>query len=192
MPNHCYNELEIEGPACEVERWVKAHTVPATKGKEEGLTFEGSVPMPDELRPLQDGPDSGVSTASADKMIRDKEDPASKRTLVKRYGYDNWYDWSVFNWGTKWDAYEVEWHDKPITTYTSTKHQVKWCDVSVAFVTAWQPPEIWLNTMAAKYGALSFTIIYRVEGMDPSVEVQHDDRERELVCEKERLRNASK
>jgi hypothetical protein len=24
--------------------------------------------------------------------------------MVAKYGYSNWYDWSVANWGVKWDA----------------------------------------------------------------------------------------
>jgi len=40
----------------------------------------------------------------------------------------NWYDWSVDNWGTKWDACQLLWH------------QHDDCGVSFDFDTAWSPP----------------------------------------------------
>ncbi len=40
----------------------------------------------------------------------------------------NWYDWSVSNWGTKWDACSMSWHQHDDHT------------VSFDFDTAWSPP----------------------------------------------------
>ena len=40
----------------------------------------------------------------------------------------NWYDWSVDNWGTKWDACNMSWHQHDDHT------------VSFDFDTAWSPP----------------------------------------------------
>ena len=33
---------------------------------------------------------------------------------TKRYGYKDWYDWSIANWGTKWNASETRVFDKGI------------------------------------------------------------------------------
>lgn len=34
------------------------------------------------------------------------------------YGYTSWYDWSIDNWGTKWNAYDIE--EKPYGVYFET------------------------------------------------------------------------
>lgn len=47
-------------------------------------------------------------------------------SLIKKYGYYNWYDWSIANWGTKWNACDVD-----ITEDC----------LSIQFDTAWSCPE---------------------------------------------------
>jgi hypothetical protein len=43
----------------------------------------------------------------------------------KKYGKNNWYDWSYTNWGTKWNAYDMDKID----------------DYSMQFSTAWSMPD---------------------------------------------------
>lgn len=45
------------------------------------------------------------------------------------YGYDNWYDWSINNWGTKWDVHKME----KINDHRNTF-------IELEFETAWGPP----------------------------------------------------
>ena len=45
----------------------------------------------------------------------------------RKYGYTDWYDWSIENWGTKWDAYEVD--------YKVNKNSIR-----LNFQTAWATP----------------------------------------------------
>lgn len=44
---------------------------------------------------------------------------------IKKYNCVSWYDWSIKNWGTKWDAYEC----------SGTPEEGK-----LTFLTAWSPP----------------------------------------------------
>jgi len=46
-----------------------------------------------------------------------------------QYGYDNWYDWCINEWGTKWDVGDGQ----GIQTWTDT-------DLVVYFDSAWSPP----------------------------------------------------
>lgn len=47
--------------------------------------------------------------------------------LVKEYGHDNWWDWRVNNWGTKWQPdIAADFGDKFVITH---------------FLSAWSPPE---------------------------------------------------
>lgn len=53
----------------------------------------------------------------------------------EKYGKDNWYDWSIEHWGTKWNG------GKCRRTYDDT----------VEFETAWATPEPVIKAMSEKY-----------------------------------------
>ena len=77
-------------------------------------------------------------------------------TLIKEYGVSNWYDWSVLNWGTKWDCYDVrEWNiavaDEEMTA-------------TIYYETAWSPAtQLWL-TVSQQYPTLTFFHEFADEG----------------------------
>ena len=71
---------------------------------------------------------------------------------LKKYGYKDWYNWRINNWGTKWDACEGGMRDS------------EW-EVEATFDTAWAPPTPWLEKVSAKYKRLKFTLEYSEEGM---------------------------
>ena len=60
----------------------------------------------------------------------------------------DWYNWSVENWGTKWDVSDCEIIDQ--SDY----------DVNYTFSTAWSPPIEWLTETAKIYPDLKFEITY--------------------------------
>ena len=53
----------------------------------------------------------------------------------KKYGYSDWYSWSVANWGTKWDACDTD-----ITAHSEDVLQLR-------FSTAWNLPKVWLERL---------------------------------------------
>ena len=66
-------------------------------------------------------------------------------------GYYDWYDWSIANWGTKWDAYHVEAQsDDSSLTYT--------------FQTAWSPPHNIIDLLVKKYSNLTMEHRFCCEG----------------------------
>tara|TARA_B100002019_G_C21247277_1_gene589092 strand:- start:757 stop:1383 length:627 start_codon:yes stop_codon:yes gene_type:complete len=79
MPNWCNNTITITGPKDKITKLYE------TAKKENGL-LQAMYPMPKELE--------------------DTTSPAPKegkpQPLVD--GYDNWYDWRVQKWGSKWDV----------------------------------------------------------------------------------------
>ena len=87
MPNWCNNSVEIyhEDPAM-IERVRTAFNG-------EGLLQE-FIPVPQELRDTVSG-----------SMGEDKREAheAQQAANVKKYGYANWYDFCVNEWGTKWE-----------------------------------------------------------------------------------------
>ena len=60
----------------------------------------------------------------------------------RKYGENNWYDWNIRNWGTKWNAYSGE-LDKE--------------NFAILFSTAWAMPEPICQTLSAQFPDVDFT-----------------------------------
>ena len=105
MPNWCSNHLTLRHPDPEMIEKVAA-------AFNEGKLFNSLVPMPEELR---------NTTSPSDQPNAD---------LIAKYGYDNWRDWSINNWGTKWEANSEE---GAIVEQSEN-------EIVLVFDTAWAPP----------------------------------------------------
>ena len=80
MPNWCNNTIDLKGPKNKINKlWKSAN--------KEGF-LQAMYPMPKEL-------EDTTSPARPD---------GEPQPLVD--GHDNWYDWRVNNWATKWDRSE--------------------------------------------------------------------------------------
>lgn len=100
-------------------RWTSDDTLSVHEAEEE-ISFSKVLPMPDEL--IDTTYPSDVSSYVSKKK--------SER-LINKYGFDNWYDWRWYNWGTKWDLAESRFGDpdKDGNIY------------SFGFLTAWATPD---------------------------------------------------
>lgn len=120
MPNYCSNSLYIDGDANTLRELTEF-----VRTSENAFDFKKIVPMP---KNIYRGP------------LGDKE--------KEIYGKNNWYDWSVENWGTKWnsiDAYIV--------------------DDEIAFLTAWSPCEPVIETLAKTFPSMRFVYEFCEIGM---------------------------
>ncbi len=89
MPNWCSNHITVRGGnQAEIQRLAKAFA--------EGELCQAVIPVPDEL----------IDTMSGSFGDPEKQAELEARTArnVEKYGYGNWYDFCVNNWGTKWDV----------------------------------------------------------------------------------------
>ena len=77
----------------------------------------------------------------------------------------DWYDWSIGNWGTKWDA-----------CYPHIEKDDEEC-FAVTFDSAWSPPIEWLENIVHMFPKLYFTLEYEEPGMCFAgiLEIQHNN-----------------
>lgn len=112
MPNWCNNGVTLRhaDPAM-IER--------AARALQEGKFLQEFVPCPQELRDTVSGSMS-EDTRAAHEAQMDRN--------VSLYGYKDWYDFSINEWGTKWDV---------------SSDNVEIVDANTAtagFDSAWSPP----------------------------------------------------
>ncbi len=91
MPNWCNNNLILEhdDPAM-IQR--------AYDALERGELLQEFIPVPQELKET-------ISGGYGDPVEQAKLEAQTKANIEK-YGYGNWYDFCVGEWGTKWDVGE--------------------------------------------------------------------------------------
>ena len=103
----------------------------------------------------------GSLKAKRDTIIKHLNDKVTAKEMkegqqaldnIKKYGHKDWYNWSIENWGTKWDACEG---GTNVCDY----------EVNASFDTAWAPPTPWLEKVSVKYKKLRFELEYTEEGM---------------------------
>jgi hypothetical protein len=113
MPNWCNNTVELshKDPVM-MERAVKSFN--------DGSFLNEFVPVPEDLN-ITAGRESDEN---AQKALEEKE-----KANQEKYGYTNWYDFCVNEWGTKWDIEPYE----PVTLQEDGR-------LTMSFDSAWSPP----------------------------------------------------
>ena len=71
---------------------------------------------------------------------------------------NNWYDWNVRNWGTKWDVAVGDDNKYPETTMEQHERGVIY-----SFNTAWSPPIPAILALSTQYPELVFHLFYQEE-----------------------------
>ena len=133
MPNWCSNYTRITSEDKTIIDKIR-------KGLEnkEGL-FALFYPIPEELNYQVGNPPTKT----------DEEIEA----LREKYGATDWYDWSLKNWGCKWDACDIDITDDGTDS------------LSIIFSTPWGPPIDFYKKFANDY-KVEIYADYNEEGMD--------------------------
>lgn len=149
MPNWCDNTLVITGKKADRDRLVAQ-----VCGAETAFSFENIiVPPSTDAYHATCSPSVAVDGCALDR----DDDTGGYKNCPHGLGSamsdpDNWYNWNVRNWGTKWDAHaESPMHDEFDTIYR--------------FDTAWAPPILVIEALAAQYPTLNFDLRYAEGGM---------------------------
>jgi len=133
MPNWCENDLVVKGKKEHLDTFRVAVAVLEGENKTD-LSFDKILPMPEELK----------NTTAPSK------NPSEE--LNKKYGADNWYNWSIINWGSKWNACEV---------YLEKRAR----SLLYCFNTAWSPPMPFILKASLLFPELEFALQYFEAGM---------------------------
>jgi hypothetical protein len=125
MPNWCNNTLELQ------------HTDPAMIERARAAMIRGEflhefIPVPKELSETVAG--GFGDTEEQAKLLE------QTKANIEKYGYGNWYDFCVNEWGTKWD---IGGNDYGSPTITAEGKMI------AGFDSAWSPPTTAMEKLAA-------------------------------------------
>ena len=113
MPNWTYNNVQFVGKTEDSVKQLKD----LLKSDDNDFDFNNIIPMPNELSDTVSGSDNA----------KPEWQKKQSQKLISKYGADNWYSWSIENWGTKWNACDTNVElNKNVLSYT--------------FDTAWDAP----------------------------------------------------
>ena len=177
MPNWCVNQVDISGDETEV-----AKLVAFVKSDENSFTFENIVPPPATPMYSSDCTHNKYVCGCESVAQPDPENEGKFMWVIdgKKVEYhgkcpthnehsfsnhpDNWYNWNINNWGTKWSAGEV-WNDRIDDDGKVDGH------TSYNFDTAWSPAEPVVAALAEKFPTLRIAHRYCEAGMGYAGEV---------------------
>ena len=120
MPNWTENDVTFVCKTKEAADQLKS----LLESKEQKFDFNNITPMPIEIRET-------VSGCEDSKPDWQKE---QSKQLKEKYNADDWYDWSVDKWGTKWNSMESK--------MTQTENVLTY-----SFDTAWDAPRRIVETI---------------------------------------------
>ena len=107
MPNWCNNTFKVSASKEQIDGFEKF--LNDNNGKD---WFDFFAPCPEELKKVGD--------------VSFHKEP--DESLVEKYGYSDWYSWSVANWGCKWNCDAQDWNREDDNT------------IGFWFDSPWAPP----------------------------------------------------
>jgi hypothetical protein len=163
MPNWCYNSLTIEGSKELIADVKRILNRPFKQTHDSWNASSGKMELSDTIysnpvfafhniyNHIQDGvPDEEYL----------KQSDFSKSTAeVLSFSGNNWYDWNVRNWGTKWDVAVRDNEEYPETELTDESETL----LIYRFNTAWSPPTEAISKLSLQYPDLDFELSYEEE-----------------------------
>jgi len=151
MPNWVYNSVSVVGKEQRVKEFREKHFTTETdpvdglQSREE-FDFDTIIPMPE-------------TVFRGNLGVEER----------KEHGNNNWYDWSIENWGTKWNAGNTQLHSDKIRVQNGV------AVLEFMFDTAWSLPEPIYEKLAEMYPDLCITVDFDEEGMAFAGELEITD-----------------
>lgn len=151
MPNWVANRVSISGTEQDLKRFIdQANAVPNTLSVDDELSEDGTkkeviLSFANFIAPPQEAIDSGEYHETHGFS---KGNPTGQTA-------NNWYNYNVREWGTKWDV--------SYTSYVETNADGDSSTAVYSFDTAWSPPEPVFRAMVEQYPELQFDIWWEEE-----------------------------
>jgi hypothetical protein len=150
MPNWCSNTLIVEGDLNELVDFKKKVLIPSESIKGDlDFTMEVLYPTPAELLEMTA---PVMWRGEADDEEGKKEFEENAKAIKEKYGHEDWYNWRVSNWGTKWDASD---------SYVDERDGES---LSINYTTAWGPNDNWVKYASEQFPKLKFYLSYEEAG----------------------------
>ena len=122
MPNWCDNQVTITGPNSVIDK-IEKIVKEESNNAENGL-LQFFHPMPKELLDTEAGP-----------IAKTKAEKDERKARKLEFGAENWYDWRVNNWSTKWEVCEFYGVDRQHLNDSLDESMI-----TFGFSSAWSPP----------------------------------------------------
>jgi hypothetical protein len=194
MPNWTANELYVSFSSQEEKEQFKQ----IAQSQDQQFSFNGFIPMPDRMLettyPHQEPEEFVYKLNQRNKtnyknltdVIKnaDKRDADTAVSILynmefhRKIGFYNWCDWSIHNWGVKWDACHSQLIEETDTT------------LSYNFDTAWDTPETFFRSLFAMYPHLEFRVVTFSMESDYYYEIVKVDGKYQAAHEYESFREA--
>lgn len=126
MPNWCANSLKLVATTAESEKKlaeIVQELARAHEANESASIFNLIKPIPEALHITSGWLGKDTPEQAALEL--------AQAANLKTYGYKDWYDFCIAEWGTKWDARTSD-NDEP--------YIIEGNAVTIFFDTAWAPP----------------------------------------------------
>ena len=162
MPNWCFNRVTFSGTSGDIENLTAQLESDTSK-----FDFNNVIPMPKELRGIG-SPVTAFKTKAEVEAYNAKQ-PASgfelgraitharHQALLKKYGHAEWYNWSIENWGCKWNNGD----DVQVDNFDNEHGYVQY-----GFETPWGPPQEIYEALRLMYPKVNISWFYDEPGME--------------------------
>lgn len=176
MPNYVINKVEIIGHDDHIKSVLDTIQSTDEDGELIALDYDKIIPMPKELRNVT----SPVNIIS-EKKYKEQErrfkkidenpenkfkNPFFRRDITKkmqadyleRFGHDNWYDWAIENWGTKWGSFDTE-----LVSHDPVSDKPNFSHVTIIYQTAWSSGATVIGKLSYLFPSVTIKLTYADE-----------------------------
>jgi hypothetical protein len=159
MPNWVYNGLTVEGNPESVKKMMEQLNQPFTMIHD---SWDVSTNTYMKKNTLYSSPLFAFWNIIKPTDLEAYHKQPAPATLPIDFSGDDWYNWNVRNWGTKWDVAVSSTDTHPDTTMMETANGDNHV-VYYNFETAWSRPMPALINLSSQYPDLLFTLVYEEE-----------------------------
>jgi hypothetical protein len=158
MPNWCYNSLTIEGSKEDIQAIKTQVNQPYTTNHEQCNPATNKMEFNDYTYSNPIFAFWNIVKPTDMETYQLQKDPNHNDSIIDFQG-NNWYDWNVRNWGTKWDVGVGDKEEYPETELTDESETL----LIYRFNTAWSPPLPAIEKLSQQYPDLEFSLSFEEE-----------------------------